>query len=131
MIIFRRFLIISVFILILSSSAFASGGSTGDSGSTGGGNDGSEATLEVEIDTGPRFHIDDDKEIEYCTTQIFWNFFPMDFLYNGGFIPGSSECPSVEFFGYEHQMCFLLDAYNNVVSPAFQLSLLIYAIFHL
>ena len=127
MIRFQRFLIIFIVVLILSSSsAFASGGGDDD-----GGGGGSGATLEVEIETGPAFDPDDQYEIQYCTTEIFWNFFPMDFLYNGSSVPGSSECPSVEFFGYEHEMCFLLDAYNNVVSPAFQLSMLVYAVFHL
>ena len=118
-----RFFFIFFCVLILSSSpAFGSGGDAGSAGSS---------TLELEIQTGPAFHQNDADEISYCTQEIFWNFFPMDFLFNGASLPSSSQCPVIEFFTYEHEMCFLLDAYTNFVSPAFQLSMLIYAIFHL
>ena len=61
-------------------SAVASGGDSG-----GGDSSAASGTLEVEINTGPRFHEQDEYEIQYCTEDIFWAFFPMDFLYNGSF----------------------------------------------
>lgn len=123
--------IVLIFVILLLLFSLPSLASGGDSGGSGTGNNAGGATLEVEIDAGPRFHEDDRYEIQYCTQDIFWNFFPMDFLYNGSFSSYSNECPSVEFFGYTHEMCFLLDAYRNIISPAFILSMMVYAIFHL
>ncbi len=123
----KIFIIAFLLSLIFFNPAFASGGDAGDSG--GGGSD--DPTLEVEINTGPRFHEDDEYEIEYCTEDIFWAFFPMDFLYNGSYSSSSSQCPNIEFFDYSHELCWVLDLYTDIVSPAFLLSMMVYAVFHL
>ena len=90
-----------------------------------------EDSIEVEVNTGPQFYKYDNLETEYCVKDVYWSFFPMDFLFNGATSLSSSQCPNIEFFGYKHEMCWVLDIYTNVVSPAFILSTMIYAVFHL
>ena len=107
--------------LLLSLFLFSAPGVADDDGDS----------IEVEVNTGPQFYEYDNYEIEYCTKDVYWNFFPMDFLFNGSTSLSSSQCPNIEFFGHQHEMCWVLDIYTDVVSPAFILSTMIYAVFHL
>ena len=98
---------------------------------SGGTTDGGSGTLDLEINTGPEFDDTDVEVIKYCVKDRYWAFFPMDFLFNGPAIPlGSSECPSVTFFGHYEEFCWVLDTYR-LISPGITLALLAYAIFNL
>ena len=118
-------LVICIIIFFTPVYAFASGGgkSLNDNSNS--------AELEVEINTGPEFTNTDHTEIKQCALYYSSNFFPFDFLYKGFSSPSSSECPKVEFFGYEHEYCEFLALYKNLVSPGIKLSMIIYGIFHL
>lgn len=125
----KSLLLSIVIVLFLVSSSFASGGSIPDDNNDDS-NDDPTATLEVEINTGPVFTEDDPYQIQYCTEDYYWAFFPMDFLFNGNIPSSSNECPNIEFYGYSQDLCWVLDIYRTV-SPGISLALIIYSIFHL
>lgn len=85
------------------NSAFASGG-----------------RLEVEVELGPEFEDDDASQIEACTNLS--TKFPFGLI--GTMPQGSLQCPSIEFWGYHSEFCWLLDVYNTI-SPAVLIVLLI------
>ena len=118
-------LILSLILFFTPLYAFASGGGNNDEKNQ------DSVELEVEINTGPEFTNTDHTEIKQCALYYSSNFFPFDFLYKGFSSSSSSECPKVEFFGYEHEYCEFLALYKNLVSPGIKLSMIIYGIFHL
>ena len=109
--------ICAIVMFSFSSPVFSSGGTDG--------------SLDIEIHTGPEFTGQDNQTIKACTKNYYWDFFPMDFLFNGPSISsGSGECPSVTFFGHYEEFCWALNTYR-LISPGITLSLFAYAIFNL
>jgi hypothetical protein len=52
---------------------------------------------------------------------------PFDFL--AGNIGSGNRCPNIELFGYNNEMCWIVDTWLKI-EPAFVASLLIYGIFN-
>ena len=88
-----------------------------------------EGEIDIEVYTGPEFKEGDDALIAQCVSGN-WTFFPADLVFNGPSLSSSNECPQIEFFGHEQNLCWVLNTYR-LISPGITLSIIIYSIFHL
>ncbi len=86
-----------------------------------------EEGIEVEVQTGPTFKDEDAGTAESCTSNILADKFPFDFV--KGNIGSGSECPNIEFFGYRHEFCWVVEIWLSI-EPAFITSLMVYGIFN-
>lgn len=82
--------------------------------------------VEVEVETGPKFDSSDRGNVAACIRNHFSNKFPFDF-YAAPSV-SKQECPNVEFFDKEFEICWLLDIWH-LVEPGILLSMLVFAIY--